>query len=116
MNNGLLFSWRKGFKEKKMRLIFLLIVAYLAYRLVKDYILPPQSPTTGGAHSSGGGGGAAPSEGAEGAGGEEEEMALDPVCGSYIPASSALRVRKDSEVVHFCGEECRQKFMASLKE
>ncbi len=98
-----------------MRLIFLLIIAYLAYRLVKDYILPLLSPTTGGAPSSGGGGGGADTvEGGEG--GEEEEMALDPVCGSYIPASSALRVKKGSEVVHFCGEECRQKFIASLKE
>lgn len=95
-----------------MRLIFLLIVAYLAYRLIKDYIFPP---TTGGSPSSGGGGGGANTpEGAEV--GEEEEMALDPVCGSYIPASSALRVKKGSEVVHFCGEECRQKFIASLKE
>jgi YHS domain-containing protein len=88
-----------------IRLLFLLIVAYLAYRLIKDYVLPP------------GPAGSAPGEGADPvAKGEGEEMALDPVCGSYVPASSALRVRKGEEVIHFCGEECRQKFMAGLKE
>jgi YHS domain-containing protein len=84
-----------------MRTIFILVVIYLTYRIIKE-LLRPEGPASG------------PSGDEVDIGGGEE-MALDPVCGSYVPVSSALRVRKGSEVVHFCGEECRKKFMASLK-
>lgn len=33
----------------------------------------------------------------------------DPVCGTYVAESSALRIEDN----FFCSEECRQKFLAS---
>jgi hypothetical protein len=61
-----------------IRLIFLLIVVYLGYRLLKEFI-----------HSRGPAGqppGDVSGRRVEPAGeGKEEEMALDPVCKSYIP-------------------------------
>lgn len=35
-------------------------------------------------------------------------LVKDPVCGTYIPETSALRANEN----YFCSEECRQKFLA----
>jgi YHS domain-containing protein len=91
-----------------IRLIFLLIVVYLGYRLIKEFI---HSRGPAGQHP-GDVSGSRVDTVEEGG----EEMALDPVCKSYIPVASSLRVRKGAEVIHFCGDECRQKFISSLKE
>lgn len=40
-----------------------------------------------------------------------EEMVLDPVCGSYVPESSALSMSRNGETAHFCSDECRDKFL-----
>lgn len=39
-----------------------------------------------------------------------EEMALDPVCGSYVPLSSAVKLTDGGQTVYFCSEECRERF------
>lgn len=39
-----------------------------------------------------------------------EEMVLDPVCGSYVPISAALRADKGGKTVYFCSDECRERF------
>ncbi|MDP2683215.1 MAG: hypothetical protein Q8P28_10545 [Deltaproteobacteria bacterium] len=40
-----------------------------------------------------------------------DEMVLDPVCQSYYPKTEALRVRNGNEIIYFCSEECREKFV-----
>lgn len=42
-----------------------------------------------------------------------EEMVLDPVCNSYIPLSSALKVNDGGRTEYFCTDACRDKFLAS---
>lgn len=39
-----------------------------------------------------------------------EEMALDPVCGSYVPLSAAVKSTDGGKTVYFCSEECRERF------
>jgi len=39
-----------------------------------------------------------------------EDMALDPVCGSYVPLSAAVKVYEAGRTLHFCSEECREKY------
>ena len=41
---------------------------------------------------------------------EAEEMALDPVCGSYVPLSSAVKVSEGGRTLYFCSQECREKY------
>jgi YHS domain-containing protein len=36
----------------------------------------------------------------------------DPVCGTYVAASSSLRKIIKGKVYHFCSEECRDRFSA----
>lgn len=39
-----------------------------------------------------------------------EEMALDPVCGSYVPLSAAIKSTIGGKTVFFCSDDCREKF------
>ncbi len=41
-----------------------------------------------------------------------EEMVQDPVCGTYIPSSQALKLTQEKETFFFCSSECRDKFLA----
>lgn len=42
--------------------------------------------------------------------GPVEEMVQDPVCGTWVPASQALRLEWKGQSFHFCSQECREKF------
>lgn len=39
-----------------------------------------------------------------------EEMALDPVCGSYVPLSAAVKSTDGGKTVYFCSDDCREKY------
>jgi uncharacterized protein len=39
------------------------------------------------------------------------EMVRDPVCGLYIPSDGAVALINNGRIVHFCSENCRQKFL-----
>jgi uncharacterized protein len=39
------------------------------------------------------------------------EMVRDPVCGLFVPAQEALSLIKAGKTVHFCSDECRQRFL-----
>lgn len=40
-----------------------------------------------------------------------EEMALDPVCGSYVPLSAAVKSAEGGKTVYFCSDDCREKYV-----
>lgn len=42
------------------------------------------------------------------------ELKKDPVCGTYISTATSLKEKVGSEVYHFCSQECRDKYVASL--
>ncbi len=42
------------------------------------------------------------------------ELKTDPVCGTYIAAASAIKEKVGGQVVHFCSQECRDKYVATL--
>ena len=39
------------------------------------------------------------------------ELKKDPVCGTYVSASAAVTRNVKGEVVYFCSNECRDKFV-----
>jgi YHS domain-containing protein len=43
------------------------------------------------------------------------EMVKDPICGTYVPYDSDIRVRKDGKVLHFCSFECRDEYLKQLE-
>ncbi len=42
------------------------------------------------------------------------ELKKDPVCGTYIAAATSIKEKVGGETVHFCSQECRDKYVASL--
>lgn len=48
-------------------------------------------------------------------GGRIEEMMRDPVCGTYVPASQAVTLQREKEILYFCSSDCRDRFKESPK-
>lgn len=44
--------------------------------------------------------------------GPVEEMVQDPVCGTWVPLSQAVTLKRDRKTLFFCSPECRDKFQA----
>lgn len=38
-------------------------------------------------------------------------MVKDPVCGMYLDSRLAVRLDKSGDVIYFCSEECKEKFL-----
>jgi len=44
-----------------------------------------------------------------------EEMKRDPICGTYLPESQAIKYKRNNTTYYFCSMECKQKYQ-ELKE
>ncbi|HHL39427.1 MAG TPA: YHS domain-containing protein [Deltaproteobacteria bacterium] len=84
-----------------MRLIILIVAAFLAYKFVKGLLAPRPKDD--------------PSASRRPVVFDGAETALDPVCGSYVSVEAALTVRKGDKLYYFCGDDCRQKFLHELR-
>jgi YHS domain-containing protein len=42
------------------------------------------------------------------------ELKKDPVCGTYIAAATSIHEKVGGQTFHFCSQECRDKYVASL--
>jgi uncharacterized protein len=38
------------------------------------------------------------------------ELRRDPVCGTYVPEATAIKMKVRGETLHFCSPACRDKF------
>ncbi|BBO81742.1 YHS domain-containing protein [Desulfosarcina ovata] len=80
-----------------MKLLFLILIVYLAYRAGKSWLkrnlqVPGQGNAAGGAI--------------------DDVMVQDPVCGIHFPRREGVELRYDGQVYLFCSAECRDKFLA----
>lgn len=39
------------------------------------------------------------------------ELRKDPVCGAYVSTTASLTRKVNGEVLHFCSEQCRDKYV-----
>ena len=77
-----------------LRWIIILIVLYLAYRIVRRSVFFKAPP-----------GKKAPAE-------IQDEMVQDPVCKTYVPKRLALEGnRSDGQKEYFCSPECRDNYL-----
>ena len=42
------------------------------------------------------------------------ELKKDPVCGTYIATATSIKEKVGGQTLHFCSQECRDKYVASL--
>lgn len=78
-----------------MRYILIFIALYLAYRLLRRLISRPEPHRR--------------DEGFDDASGAV--MTKDPACGTYFLKSQGVEARVGSEVLYFCSEECKEKYL-----
>ncbi len=82
-----------------MRLIFLLVLIYLCYRVLKSWMIKDKSPqkTVFGKTASE----------------IEDDLVKDPFCEVYFSKRDGVHLKSDGEDLYFCSTECRDKFIAS---
>ncbi len=78
-----------------IRLVFIVLVIYVAYSLFRVYRALTRPPAK-----------QDPPRRIQG------EMVKDDVCNTYIPKEEAIREIRDGREVFFCSEECRRKSRA----
>ncbi len=94
-----------------MRILLEAVVAVLVLTLLRSFIgiiLKGFSELLGSPASSASGSGA----GARSAGprAPADELKKDPVCGTFIAASTSIQKSVGGQTYHFCSAECRDKF------
>ena len=48
--------------------------------------------------------------------GDVEKMEKDPVCGTYVPEKTALKLKSEGEIYYFCSDKCRNEYMAQIRK
>jgi len=84
-----------------VKLLLLIVIVYLTYRAVKSWLLRNlQVPGQNAAHN--------PKI--------DDVMVKDPVCGVYFPRREGVEMRHNGQVVTFCSETCRDRFLEKKDE
>lgn len=79
-----------------MKLLLLIIIAYLAYRAAKSWVMRNlQAPGQNGSHH--------PSI--------DDVMVKDPVCGIYFPQREGVTLSRGGQTFLFCSAACRDRYL-----
>ena len=49
-------------------------------------------------------------------GAEVQKMEKDPVCGTYVPEKTALKLRSGGDLYYFCSEKCRKEYISLIEK
>ena len=83
-----------------MKLLLLIIIAYLVYRAAKSWVMRNlQAPSRDDSHH--------PSI--------DDVMVKDPVCGIYFPQREGVELRRGGQTFLFCSAACRDRFLKEAK-
>jgi len=44
---------------------------------------------------------------------ESKSVTKDPICGMTVDQGTAIHANRDGKIFYFCGDHCRQKFLAT---
>jgi uncharacterized protein len=85
-----------------LKFIILGVVGYVFYRALKSMII----------------GSGASSSDSQGRGPNEVDDVLvqDPVCKTYVPQHGSIHIRRHGQLIFFCSEECRDRYIHDHKE
>jgi len=81
-----------------LKLLILIVIAYLIYRAFKNRL---DAGRTSSVH---------PADGEI-----DDEMIQDPCCGSYFPKRDAVHVQLNGQDLYFCSQACKEKFITEQK-
>jgi YHS domain-containing protein len=84
-----------------VRLLLLILIAYLAYRAVKLWLGRILE---------------VPGEEGSGPGKIDDVMIKDPVCGIYFPQREGVELRQGGQIYRFCSTACRERFLKEREQ
>lgn len=85
-----------------IRFIILFVVAYVAYRALKNWMFPPSTGTGRMDRTA--------------VGEIDDVMVKDPYCGAYFPSRDGFRCTVAGQELAFCSEICKQKYIAQSSQ
>jgi YHS domain-containing protein len=77
-----------------LRFLILIVVGYLAYRAVKNWMDAGRTPV-----------------GPSAEGELADVMIQDPYCRAYFPKRDAVHLQLDGQDLYFCSQTCKQNFI-----
>ena len=85
-----------------MKLLVLLVVGYVCYRVMKNWMMS---------------GSPSPDNVSSASTGEiDDVMIQDPVCGVYFPKGNSVELQYKGEKLFFCSQECKATFIHTHKK
>lgn len=85
-----------------MRVLVLIVLVYLGYRVLKSLIMP--GAATRRPHDTGA------------AGMVDDVMVKDPLCETYFPKRDGVKAVINGETLYFCSEKCRDEYLDRTKQ
>lgn len=85
-----------------LRLVLYAILIYLAYRILRPWVISLIGSSKEDHHAS--------------SSLEEAELIRDPQCGTYFLRQRGVEAKIGGRSVYFCSEDCRDKYLVSHKE
>ena len=82
-----------------LKFIVLVVVGYIFYRALKSMMIDSGAPPA--------------DEGARGPAEVDDVLVQDPVCKTYVAQRGAVHLRQGAEVLYFCSEACRDRYLQS---
>ena len=83
-----------------MKLLLLLVIAYLAYRAVKSWVVRNLQ---------------VPGQNRSSTPRIDDVMVQDPMCGLYFPQREGVEVKHGGQIYLFCSAACRDRFIEERK-
>ena len=85
-----------------MRVLILIVLVYLGYRVLKSLIAPSASTRR--------------SQDTGAVGMVDDVMVKDPLCETYFPKRDGVKAVINGETLYFCSEKCRDEYLARTKQ
>jgi len=84
------------------KFLILAVVGYVFYRAIKSMIINS---------------GVSPSNREERNSSEVDDVLVqDPVCKTYVPQRGGIHLRRHGQMIYFCSEECRDRYLQDHPE
>lgn len=82
-----------------LKLILLAVVGYIFYRALKSWLMTGDGRTL--------------DKTPRGPNDVDDVLVQDPVCKTYIAQRKSLLLKEDGEILHFCSEQCRERYRST---
>jgi YHS domain-containing protein len=85
-----------------IKFLILAVVGYVFYRALKSVMIDSRASSSRDAQ--------------QGPTDVDDVLVQDPVCKTYIPQRNGIHIRRNGQLIFFCSEECRDRYLEDHPE